>query len=50
MCNGRRCCVVFGVFPNRAAFASAVFFIFAVLFDPTGGGGGDADRCLLLVS
>jgi hypothetical protein len=45
VCKGRLGCVVFGVFPKRPAFASSVFFILAVLFVPTGGGGGDADRC-----
>jgi hypothetical protein len=46
-------CVVVGVFVKRPAFASldatSVFFILAVLFVPTGGGGGDADRWRLLV-
>jgi hypothetical protein len=47
--QGQTWCVVFGVFPKRPAFASSVFFILAVLFLPTGGGGGDADRCRLPV-
>jgi hypothetical protein len=46
-------CVVDGVFAKRPAFASldakSVFYILAVLFVPTSGGGGDADRCLLPV-
>jgi hypothetical protein len=41
-------CVVVGVFAKRPAFAllnaTYLFFILAVLFVPTGGGGGDADR------
>jgi hypothetical protein len=48
--KGRLGCVVLGVFAKRPAFASSVFFILAVLFVPTGGGGGDADRWRLLVS
>jgi hypothetical protein len=48
--KGRLGCIVFGVFAKRPAFASSVFFILAVLFVPTGGGGGDADRWRLLVS
>jgi hypothetical protein len=46
-------CVVDGVFANHPAFAlleaTSVFFILAVLFVPTTGSGGDADRCLLPV-
>jgi hypothetical protein len=42
-------CVVDGFFAKRPAFAlldaTSVFFILAVLFVPTAGGGGDADRC-----
>jgi hypothetical protein len=48
--KGKLGCVVVRVFAKRPAFASSVFFIFAVLFVPTGGGGGDADRWRLLVS
>jgi hypothetical protein len=40
--------VIVSVFAKHPAFASlyatSVFFILAVLFVPTGGGGGDADR------
>jgi hypothetical protein len=46
-------CVVDGVFAKRPAFAlldaTSVFFILAVLFVPTAGGGGDADWCRLPV-
>jgi hypothetical protein len=48
--KGRLGCVVLGVFAKRPAFASSVFFILALLFVPTGGGGRDADRWRLLVS
>jgi hypothetical protein len=47
--KGKLGCVVFGVFAKRPALTSSVFFILAVLFVPTGGGGGDADRWRLPV-